>query len=116
MHRRVHRPWGTYEGVDIGDRFQVKRLVVKPGAALSLQLHHHRAEHWVVVKGTAKVTRGDEIIMLSENESTFIPLGTKHRLENPGNIPLEIIEVQSGGYLGEDDIVRFDDHYDRHKN
>lgn len=116
MHRRVQRPWGTYEGVDAGERFQVKRLVVKPGASLSLQLHHHRAEHWVVVKGTAKVTRGNEIILLSENESTYIPLGTKHRLENPGNIPLEIIEVQSGGYLGEDDIVRFDDHYDRHKN
>ncbi len=113
MHRRVHRPWGTYEGVDAGDRFQVKRLVVKPGAALSLQLHHHRAEHWVVVKGTAKVTRGNEIILLSENESTFIPLGTKHRLENPGNTPLEIIEVQSGDYLGEDDIVRFEDQYKR---
>lgn len=116
MHRRVHRPWGTYEGVDAGERFQVKRLVVKPGAALSFQLHHHRAEHWVVVKGIAKVTRGEEVILLSENESTFIPLGTKHRLENPGNIPLEIIEVQSGGYLGEDDIVRFDDHYDRLKS
>lgn len=116
MHRRVYRPWGTYEGVDVGERFQVKRLVVKPGAALSLQLHHHRAEHWVVVKGTAKVTRGEVVILLSENESTFIPLGTKHRLENPGSIPLEIIEVQSGGYLGEDDIVRFDDHYDRHKS
>ena len=115
MHRRVHRPWGSYEGVDSGERFQVKRLVVKPGASLSLQMHHHRAEHWVVVKGTAKVTRGDEIILLSENQSTYIPIGEKHRLENPGNTPLEIIEVQSGGYLGEDDIVRFDDHYDRHK-
>jgi mannose-1-phosphate guanylyltransferase/mannose-6-phosphate isomerase len=114
-HRRVHRPWGSYEGVDSGERFQVKRLVVKPGASLSLQMHHHRAEHWVVVKGTARVTRGDEVLLLSENQSTYIPIGTKHRLENPGTIPLEIIEVQSGGYLGEDDIVRFDDHYNRHK-
>jgi len=115
-HRRVHRPWGTYEGVDDGDRFQVKRLVVKPGGSISLQMHHHRAEHWVVVKGTAKITRGDEVLLISENESTFIPIGMKHRLENPGNIPLEIIEVQSGSYLGEDDIVRFDDHYNRHKS
>jgi mannose-1-phosphate guanylyltransferase/mannose-6-phosphate isomerase len=114
MHRRVHRPWGSYEGVDAGERFQVKRLIVNPGASLSLQMHHHRAEHWVVVKGTAKVTRGDEVVLLSENESTYIPIGTKHRLENPGTIPLEIIEVQSGGYLGEDDIVRFDDRYNRH--
>lgn len=114
MHRRVHRPWGSYEGVDAGERFQVKRLVVKPGASLSLQMHHHRAEHWVVVKGTAKVTRGEEIILLSENQSTYIPIGTKHRLENPGSTPLEIIEVQSGGYLGEDDIVRFEDVYNRH--
>jgi len=116
IHRRVHRPWGSYEGVDSGERFQVKRLVVQPGASLSLQMHHHRAEHWVVVKGTAKVTRGDEVVLLSENQSTYIPIGTKHRLENPGTIPLEIIEVQSGSYLGEDDIVRFDDHYNRHKS
>lgn len=115
-HRRVYRPWGTYEGVDAGERFQVKRLVVKPGASLSLQMHHHRAEHWVVVRGTARVTRGDEVTLISENQSTYIPIGTKHRLENPGTIPLEIIEVQSGGYLGEDDIVRFDDVYNRHNN
>jgi mannose-1-phosphate guanylyltransferase/mannose-6-phosphate isomerase len=114
-HRRVHRPWGSYEGVDAGERFQVKRLVVKPGAALSLQMHHHRAEHWVVVRGTARVTRGEETVMLTENQSTFIPIGTRHRLENPGTIPLEIIEVQSGSYLGEDDIVRFADLYDRLK-
>ncbi len=113
-HRRVYRPWGYYEGIDAGERFQVKRLMVHPRASLSLQMHHHRAEHWVIVKGTAKVTRGDEVFMLSENQSTYIPLGTKHRLENPGNIPLEIIEVQSGGYLGEDDIVRFEDVYNRH--
>ena len=113
FHRRVYRPWGDYEGIDVGARYQVKRLTVKPGASLSLQMHHHRAEHWVVVKGTAKVTRGEETFILSENESTYIPLGTKHRLENPGAIPLEIIEVQSGSYLGEDDIVRFEDVYDR---
>ena len=112
-HRRVHRPWGSYEGIDGGDRFQVKRLVVNPGASLSLQMHHHRAEHWVVVKGIAKVTRGDEVVLLRENQSTYIPIGTKHRLENPGTIPLEIIEVQSGSYLGEDDIVRFEDLYNR---
>ena len=112
-HRRVHRPWGHYESVDDDSRFQVKRITVKPGASLSLQMHHHRAEHWVVVKGTAKVTRGDESIMLSENQSTYIPIGMKHRLENPGTIALEIIEVQSGSYLGEDDIVRFDDIYNR---
>jgi mannose-1-phosphate guanylyltransferase/mannose-6-phosphate isomerase len=116
VHKRVYRPWGSYEGVDAGGRFQVKRLSVKPGAALSLQLHHHRAEHWVVVQGTAKVTRGDEVFTLTENQSTYIPVGTKHRLENPGNIQLEIIEVQSGGYLGEDDIVRFEDVYNRHKD
>jgi mannose-1-phosphate guanylyltransferase/mannose-6-phosphate isomerase len=115
-HRRVHRPWGSYEGVDSGERFQVKRLVVKPGASLSLQMHHHRAEHWVVVKGTARVTRGDEVVLLSENQSTYIPIGTKHQLENPGTIPLEIIEVQSGSYLGEDDIVRFEDRYNRHND
>lgn len=113
FHAKVHRPWGDYEGIDHGGRYQVKRLTVKPGAKLSLQRHHHRAEHWVVVKGTAKVTRGEETILLTENESTFIPLGVNHRLENPGVIPLEIIEVQSGSYLGEDDIVRFEDQYHR---
>ncbi len=112
-HRKVHRPWGYYDSIDNGARFQVKRIVVKPGASLSLQMHHHRAEHWVVVSGTARVTRGNEIIMLAENESTYIPLGTVHRLENPGMIDLEIIEVQSGGYLGEDDIVRLEDNYGR---
>ena len=112
-HRRVYRPWGYYESIDAGDRFQVKRLMVKPGAALSLQMHHHRAEHWVVVSGTAKVTRGDEVKLVAENESTYIPIGTKHRLENPGKVPLHLIEVQSGGYLGEDDIVRFEDLYKR---
>ena len=113
VHREVFRPWGSYEGVVSGERFQVKRIVVNPGASLSLQMHHHRAEHWIVVKGTAKVTRGDEQYLISENESTYIPLGVTHRLENPGKFPLEIIEVQSGSYLGEDDIVRFDDHYGR---
>ena len=113
LHRKVYRPWGWYDSVDVGERFLVKRMMVKPGAKLSLQLHHHRAEHWVVVKGTATVTRGDTSYLVTENESTYIPLGTKHRLENAGKIPLEIIEVQSGGYLGEDDIVRFDDHYGR---
>ncbi len=113
VHRKAYRPWGHYDSVDSGDRHQTKRIVVKPGAKLSLQKHHHRAEHWVVVKGTALVTRGDEQILLSENESTFIPLGTVHRLENPGVIPLEIIEIQSGSYLGEDDIVRFGDNYGR---
>nr|WP_305799125.1 mannose-1-phosphate guanylyltransferase/mannose-6-phosphate isomerase [Methylococcus sp. EFPC2] len=112
-HAKVHRPWGDYQGIDHGSRYQVKRLTVKPGAQLSLQLHHHRAEHWVVVKGTAKVTRGEESFLITENESTYIPLGVKHRLENPGTIPLEIIEVQSGSYLGEDDIVRFEDNYNR---
>jgi mannose-1-phosphate guanylyltransferase/mannose-6-phosphate isomerase len=112
-HRRVYRPWGYYESIDAGERFQVKRLMVKPGAALSLQMHHHRAEHWVVVSGTAKVTRGDEVTLVAENESTYIPIGTKHRLENPGKVPLHLIEVQSGGYLGEDDIVRFEDVYKR---
>ena len=109
MHRKVYRPWGAYEGVDAGERFQVKRLSVKPGAALSLQSHKKRAEHWVVVSGTAKVTRGEEVLTLGENESTYIPIGMKHRLENPGSKPLEIIEVQSGSYLGEDDIVRYED-------
>ncbi len=112
-HRKVYRPWGSYDCVDEGDRFQVKRIVVKPGATLSLQMHHHRAEHWVVVKGTARVTRGDDEFILEENQSTYIPLGVKHRLVNPESIPLEIIEIQSGSYLGEDDIVRFDDVYGR---
>ena len=112
-HRRVYRPWGSYEGLCQDTRFQVKRIVVKPGAALSLQMHHHRAEHWVVVKGTARIIRGEESLLLSENESTYIPIGTKHRLENPGKVDLEIIEVQSGTYLGEDDIVRYDDDYGR---
>ncbi|MFQ5488808.1 MAG: mannose-1-phosphate guanylyltransferase/mannose-6-phosphate isomerase [Gammaproteobacteria bacterium] len=112
-HRRVQRPWGDYEGVDMGERFQVKRITVKPGASLSLQMHHHRAEHWVVVRGTARVTKGEEVFLLSENESTYIPIGVTHRLENPGTLPLEIIEVQSGSYLGEDDIVRYDDDYGR---
>lgn len=113
LHRKVERPWGSYDGVDAGERFQVKRIVVKPGASLSLQMHHHRAEHWIVVRGTAKVTRGEETLLVTENQSTFIPLGTTHRLENPGKVPLEMIEVQSGSYLGEDDIVRFEDHYGR---
>lgn len=115
IHRCVYRPWGFYESVDSGHQFQVKRLTVNPGASLSLQLHHKRAEHWVVVKGTAKVTRGDDVFTLKENESTFIPVETKHRLENPGETPLEIIEVQSGSYLGEDDIERIEDKYNRHK-
>ena len=112
-HRKIYRPWGYYDSIDAGNRFQVKRIVVNPGAALSLQMHHHRAEHWVVVRGTARVTRGDETFLVSENESTFIPVGTRHRLENPGKVPLEIIEVQSGAYLGEDDIIRIDDAYGR---
>jgi mannose-1-phosphate guanylyltransferase/mannose-6-phosphate isomerase len=112
-HTRVYRPWGYYESIDAGERFQVKRIMVKPGEALSLQMHHHRAEHWVVVSGTARVTRGEEQLLVSENESTYIPVGVKHRLENPGKVPLYLIEVQSGGYLGEDDIVRFEDRYKR---
>ena len=112
-HRKVQRPWGSYDGIENGERFQVKRIVVDPGAALSLQMHYHRAEHWIVVRGTARVTRGDETFLLTENESTYIPPGTRHRLENPGKLPLELIEVQSGAYLGEDDIVRFDDAYGR---
>ncbi|HYD56378.1 MAG TPA: mannose-1-phosphate guanylyltransferase/mannose-6-phosphate isomerase [Burkholderiales bacterium] len=112
-HRKVHRPWGTYDGIEKGERFQVKRIVVNPGASLSLQMHHHRAEHWIVVRGTARVTRGEETFLLTENESTYIPTGVRHRLENPGKLPLEIIEVQSGAYLGEDDIVRFEDTYGR---
>lgn len=113
FHRKVYRPWGYYDSIDQGHRFQVKRIVVKPGAQLSLQMHHHRAEHWIVVKGTAEVTKGAETFLVTENESTYIPLGIKHRLKNPGSIPLEIVEVQSGSYLGEDDIQRFDDHYGR---
>jgi mannose-1-phosphate guanylyltransferase/mannose-6-phosphate isomerase len=113
LHRRVHRPWGWYDSIDMGPRFQVKRIMVKPKASLSLQMHHHRAEHWIVVSGTAEVTVGDKVVLLSENQSTYIPLGTVHRLINPGAIPLEIIEVQSGSYLGEDDIVRFQDNYGR---
>lgn len=112
-HRKVYRPWGWYDSIDFGDRFQVKRIVVNPGASLSLQMHHHRAEHWVVVQGTAEVTNGDKVFLLSENESTFIPVGHVHRLANPGKVPLELIEVQSGSYLGEDDIVRFEDTYGR---
>ena len=112
-HREVHRPWGKYDSVDFGDRYQVKRITVKPGAKLSVQMHYHRAEHWVVVSGIAKVTNGDESFFLSENQSTYIPVGVVHALENPGKTPLEIIEVQSGSYLGEDDIVRFDDLYGR---
>jgi mannose-1-phosphate guanylyltransferase/mannose-6-phosphate isomerase len=112
-HTRVYRPWGYYESIDAGERFQVKRIMVKPGEALSLQMHHHRAEHWVVVSGTAKVTCGEKQLLLSEDESTYIPIGVKHRLENPGKVPLYLIEVQSGGYLGEDDIVRFEDRYRR---
>ncbi len=112
-HRKVYRPWGAYDSIDNGERFQVKRITVKPGGTLSLQMHHHRAEHWIVVSGTAEVTRGDEVILLSENQSTYIPLGVTHRLRNPGKLPLELIEVQSGSYLGEDDIVRFEDTYGR---
>jgi mannose-1-phosphate guanylyltransferase/mannose-6-phosphate isomerase len=113
INRRAARPWGVYDSVDIGDRFQVKRITVKPGAQLSLQMHHHRAEHWIVVRGTAKVTRGEETFLVTENQSTYIPVGTVHRLENPGKTPLELIEVQSGSYLGEDDIVRLEDTYGR---
>ena len=113
IHPRVYRPWGHYETIDRAERFQVKRITVKPGASLSLQMHHHRAEHWIVVKGTARIVKGDEEILLTENESTYIPVGEKHRLENPGKIPLELIEVQSGSYLGEDDIVRFEDEFGR---
>ncbi|MBD3649367.1 MAG: cupin domain-containing protein, partial [Pseudomonadales bacterium] len=114
-HRKVYRPWGYSESIDGGDRFQVKRIMVKPGASLSLQKHFHRAEHWVVVRGTARVTRNEEVFEITENQSTFIPLGAVHRLENPGKVDLEIIEVQSGEYLGEDDIVRLEDNYGRTK-
>lgn len=113
LHRVVRRPWGSYDSLEAGDRFQVKRIVVKPGAALSLQMHHHRAEHWIVVKGVAEVTCDDKVFLLAENQSTYLPLGSRHRLRNPGKVPVEIIEVQSGSYLGEDDIVRFDDVYGR---
>jgi mannose-1-phosphate guanylyltransferase/mannose-6-phosphate isomerase len=113
LHRKVARPWGWYDSVDEGERFKVKRIQVKPGASLSLQMHHHRAEHWIVVKGTAEITNGDQVITLTENQSTYIPQGQTHRLANPGKTPLEIIEVQSGNYLGEDDIVRFEDSYGR---
>jgi mannose-1-phosphate guanylyltransferase/mannose-6-phosphate isomerase len=113
LHRKVHRPWGWYDSIDEADRFKVKRIMVNPGASLSLQKHHHRAEHWIVVRGTAEVTCGEKVLVLGENESTYIPLGEVHRLANPGKIPLEIIEVQSGSYLGEDDIVRLQDNYRR---
>jgi len=113
LHRKVHRPWGWYDSIDMGPRFQVKRIMVKPGASLSLQMHHHRAEHWIVVSGTAEVTNGEQVILLAENQSTYIPLGQTHRLANPGKVALEIIEIQSGSYLGEDDIVRFEDTYGR---
>ncbi len=113
IHREVYRPWGKYDSIDMGERYQVKRITVKPGAKLSIQMHHHRAEHWVIVSGTAKVLKGDTTLLLSENESVYIPLGTTHSLENPGKIPLELIEVQSGPYLGEDDIIRFEDQYGR---
>ena len=113
LHREVYRPWGKYDSVDHGERYQVKRITVKPGAKLSVQMHHHRSEHWVVVSGSARVTKGDETFLLSENESIYIPVGVVHSLENPGKVPLEIIEVQSGSYLGEDDIVRLSDKYGR---
>jgi mannose-1-phosphate guanylyltransferase / mannose-6-phosphate isomerase len=113
LHREVFQPWGSYDSIDFGDRFQVKRLTVNPGAILSLQMHHHRAEHWIVVSGTARITCDDKIFLLSENESTYIPIGSRHRIENPGKVPLHIVEVQSGSYLGEDDIVRFEDSYGR---
>jgi mannose-1-phosphate guanylyltransferase/mannose-6-phosphate isomerase len=113
QHREVYRPWGCYDAIDTGERYQVNRITVNPGASLSLQIHHHRAEHWIVVKGTASVQKGDEVILLSENESTFIPIGSRHRLSNPGKIPLEIVEVQSGSYLNDDDVIRYEDSYGR---
>jgi mannose-1-phosphate guanylyltransferase/mannose-1-phosphate guanylyltransferase/mannose-6-phosphate isomerase len=113
VHREVFRPWGSYDSIDNGERYQVKRITVKAGAGLSLQMHHHRAEHWIVVKGTAKVRLGDKEVLLSENQSIYIPVGEKHSLQNPGKVDLELIEVQSGSYLGEDDIVRFEDRYGR---
>ena len=112
-HRQVHRPWGYYDSIDAGERFQVKRIVVQPGGMLSLQKHHHRSEHWVVVRGTAEVTLGEEVKSVHENESIYIPIGTVHRLANRGKIPLELIEVQTGSYLGEDDIIRIEDIYQR---
>jgi mannose-1-phosphate guanylyltransferase len=115
FHREVYRPWGKYDSIDMGNRYQAKRITVKPGAKLSVQKHHHRAEHWVVVSGTAKVTNGDKTFLVTENESTYIPVGEVHALENPGRIDLELIEIQSGSYLGEDDIVRFEDRYGRTK-
>jgi mannose-1-phosphate guanylyltransferase len=113
LHREVYRPWGKYDSIDKGDRYQVKRITVNPGEKLSIQMHHHRAEHWIVVSGTASVTNGDTTFLVTENESTYIPIGVIHALENPGKVPLEMIEVQSGSYLGEDDIVRFEDRYGR---
>ena len=113
LHRKVHRPWGWYDSIDEGLRFKVKRIQVNPKASLSLQMHHYRAEHWIVVKGTAEIINGKQTLVLTENQSTYIPLGHKHRLTNPGTIPLEIIEVQSGSYLGEDDIVRYEDTFGR---
>ena len=113
LHPLVYRPWGSYESLAVGARFQVKRITVNPGAQLSLQMHYHRAEHWVVVSGTAEITNGEDVRLYSENQSTYIPLGTVHRLKNPGRVPLVIIEIQSGSYLGEDDIVRFEDAYGR---
>ena len=112
-HRKVQRPWGWYDSIEESDRFKVKRIFVKPGSSLSLQKHYHRAEHWIVVRGTAEIVNGDQVLLLSENQSTYIPLGQIHRLSNPGSIPLEIIEVQTGSYLGEDDIIRFADQYGR---
>lgn len=113
FHRVVYRPWGSFDSIEEGERFKVKRITVKPGAKLSVQMHHHRAEHWTVVSGTARVTKGDETILLTENESIYMGVGETHALENPGVIPLDIIEVETGGYLGEDDIVRFEDIYGR---
>jgi len=113
FHREVFRPWGCYDSIDIGKRYQVKRITVKPGEKLSVQMHHHRAEHWIVVSGTAKVTNGEKTFLVTENESTYIPIGQVHALENPGKMPLDMIEVQSGSYLGEDDIVRLTDIYGR---
>jgi mannose-1-phosphate guanylyltransferase/mannose-6-phosphate isomerase len=113
LHRKVHRPWGWYDSIDEGSNFKVKRIMVKPGASISLQKHHHRAEHWIVVRGRGRVTCDDNVLDLGPNQSTYIPLGSVHRLANPGQEPLEIVEVQSGSYLGEDDIVRFEDHYGR---
>jgi mannose-1-phosphate guanylyltransferase len=113
LHREVYRPWGKYDSIDYAERYQVKRITVKPGGKLSVQMHHHRAEHWVIVSGTARVTNGEKTFLLSENESTYIPVGVIHALENPGRVDLELIEVQSGSYLGENDIVRFSDVYGR---